>query len=141
MSAWPSIVIYLPTLNLSLFLSFGTKYPTYPFNLEFPFTVYEKLVLYIAEKLEFSREEIWEAFYKLRPSQQELLKKVLGEVLRDLKQQKKCYVKYEVKQGCQTFPKVQKPVLQTLCIPGNQKVLPIPPDLSLKFLQKHINIQ
>ncbi|MBQ8043626.1 MAG: ATP-dependent helicase, partial [Clostridia bacterium] len=26
--------------------------------LEFPFTVYEKLVLYIAEKLEFSREEM-----------------------------------------------------------------------------------
>ena len=28
------------------------------------------------------------------------LKKVLGEVLRDLKRQKKCYVKYEVKQRC-----------------------------------------
>lgn len=30
----------------------------------------------------------------------ETLKKVLGEVLRDLKQQKKCYVKYEKKQRC-----------------------------------------
>ena len=28
------------------------------------------------------------------------LKKVLGEVLRDLRRQKKCYVKYEVKQRC-----------------------------------------
>ena len=28
------------------------------------------------------------------------LKKVLGEVLRDLRKQKKCYVKYEVKQRC-----------------------------------------
>lgn len=30
----------------------------------------------------------------------ETLKKVLGEVLRDLRKQKKCYVKYEVKQRC-----------------------------------------
>ena len=30
----------------------------------------------------------------------ETLKKVLGEVLRDLTRQKKCYVKYEVKQRC-----------------------------------------
>lgn len=30
----------------------------------------------------------------------ELLKKVLGEVLRDLREQKKCYVKYEVRQRC-----------------------------------------
>ena len=30
----------------------------------------------------------------------ELLKKVLGEVLRDLRKQNKCYVKYEVKQRC-----------------------------------------
>ena len=30
----------------------------------------------------------------------ETLKKVLGEVLRDLRRQKKCYVKYEVKQRC-----------------------------------------
>ena len=30
----------------------------------------------------------------------ETLKKVLGEVLRDLKKQKKCYVKYEKKQRC-----------------------------------------
>ena len=30
----------------------------------------------------------------------EILKKVLGEVLRDLRKQKKCYVKYEVKQRC-----------------------------------------
>ena len=30
----------------------------------------------------------------------ETLKKVLGEVLRDLREQKKCYVKYEVKQRC-----------------------------------------
>lgn len=30
----------------------------------------------------------------------ELLKKVLGEVLRDLRNQNKCYVKYEVKQRC-----------------------------------------
>jgi hypothetical protein len=30
----------------------------------------------------------------------ETLEKVLGEVLRDLKQQKKCYVKYEKKQRC-----------------------------------------
>ena len=30
----------------------------------------------------------------------ETLKKILGEVLRDLKQQKKCYVKYEKKQRC-----------------------------------------
>lgn len=30
----------------------------------------------------------------------ETLKKVLGEVLRDLRKQKKCYVKYEVKQKC-----------------------------------------
>ena len=30
----------------------------------------------------------------------ELLKKVLGEVLRDLRKQNKCYVKYEVRQRC-----------------------------------------
>ena len=30
----------------------------------------------------------------------ETLKKVLGEVLRDLRKQKKCYVKYEIKQRC-----------------------------------------
>ena len=30
----------------------------------------------------------------------ETLKKVLGEVLRDLRKQKKCYVKYEVRQRC-----------------------------------------
>ena len=30
----------------------------------------------------------------------ETLKKVLGEVLKDLRKQKKCYVKYEVKQRC-----------------------------------------
>lgn len=30
----------------------------------------------------------------------ETLKMVLGEVLRDLRKQKKCYVKYEVKQRC-----------------------------------------
>ena len=30
----------------------------------------------------------------------ELLKKVLGEVLKDLREQKKCYVKYEVRQRC-----------------------------------------
>lgn len=30
----------------------------------------------------------------------ETLKKVLGEVLRDLRRQKKCYVKYEIKQRC-----------------------------------------
>ena len=30
----------------------------------------------------------------------ETLKKLLGEVLRDLRKQKKCYVKYEVKQRC-----------------------------------------
>ena len=30
----------------------------------------------------------------------ETLKKVLGEVLRDLRKQKKCYMKYEVKQRC-----------------------------------------
>ena len=30
----------------------------------------------------------------------EILKKVLGEVLRDLREQKKCYVKYEVRQRC-----------------------------------------
>ena len=30
----------------------------------------------------------------------EILKKVLGEVLRDFRNQKKCYVKYEVKQRC-----------------------------------------
>ena len=30
----------------------------------------------------------------------ELLKKVLGEVLRDLREQNKCYVKYEVRQRC-----------------------------------------
>ena len=30
----------------------------------------------------------------------EALKKVLGEVLRDLRKQKKCYMKYEVKQRC-----------------------------------------
>ena len=35
-----------------------------------------------------------------RAAQTETLKRVLGEVLRDLKKQKKCYVKYEVRQRC-----------------------------------------
>lgn len=42
-------------------------------------------------------------FKKLRRCEsveKETLKKVLGEVLRDLRKQNKCYVKYEVKQRC-----------------------------------------
>ena len=36
----------------------------------------------------------------VKAAQTETLKRVLGEVLRDLKKQKKCYVKYEVRQRC-----------------------------------------
>jgi hypothetical protein len=38
--------------------------------------------------------------YEKTPKDSQALKKVLGEVLLDLKKQKKCYVKYEVKQRC-----------------------------------------
>ena len=38
--------------------------------------------------------------YTKTPKDSQALKKVLGEVLLDLKKQKKCYVKYEVKQRC-----------------------------------------
>ena len=38
--------------------------------------------------------------YAKTPKDSQALKKVLGEVLLDLKKQKKCYVKYEVKQRC-----------------------------------------
>ncbi len=35
-----------------------------------------------------------------RPVSNDTLKWVLSEVLRDLRQQERCYIKYEVKQGC-----------------------------------------
>ena len=38
--------------------------------------------------------------YPLQPVREDTLKMVLAEVLRDLKQQGDCYVKYELKQGC-----------------------------------------
>ena len=40
------------------------------------------------------------SFRPCRPAGTKTLKMVLGEVLRDLKKQKKCYVKYEVRQKC-----------------------------------------
>ena len=39
-------------------------------------------------------------FRRCESVEKETLKKVLGEVLRDLRKQNKCYVKYEVKQRC-----------------------------------------
>ena len=39
-------------------------------------------------------------FRKCESVENETLKKVLGEVLRDLRKQNKCYVKYEVRQRC-----------------------------------------
>lgn len=38
--------------------------------------------------------------YPLQPVREDTLKMVLAEVLRDLKKQGDCYVKYELKQGC-----------------------------------------
>ena len=35
-----------------------------------------------------------------RPVRNDTLKWVLSEVLRDMRQQERCYIKYEVKQGC-----------------------------------------
>ena len=42
----------------------------------------------------------YKKFRRCESVEPETLKKVLGEVLRDLRKQKKCYVKYEVKQRC-----------------------------------------
>ena len=39
-------------------------------------------------------------FRRCEPVKKETLQKVLGEVLRDLRKEKKCYVKYEVRQRC-----------------------------------------
>ena len=36
----------------------------------------------------------------MQPVREDTLKMVLSEVLRDLKKQGDCYVKYELKQGC-----------------------------------------
>ena len=46
------------------------------------------------EKIKFKN------FRRCESVEKETLKKVLGEVLRDLRKQNKCYVKYEVKQRC-----------------------------------------
>ena len=46
------------------------------------------------DKIEFKNFRLCESI------EPELLKKVLGEVLRDLRNQNKCYVKYEVRQRC-----------------------------------------
>ncbi|MBR4044724.1 MAG: hypothetical protein IKJ10_08815 [Bacteroidaceae bacterium] len=46
-------------------------------------------------------DKTWFKYFRFCESvDPETLKKVLGEVLRDLRKQKKCYVKYEVKQRC-----------------------------------------
>ena len=46
-------------------------------------------------------DKTWFKYFRFCESvEPETLKKVLGEVLRDLRRQKKCYVKYEVKQRC-----------------------------------------
>lgn len=46
-------------------------------------------------------DKIWFGrFRRYESVEGEILKKVLGEVLRDLRKQHKCYVKYEVKQRC-----------------------------------------
>ena len=46
------------------------------------------------DKIKFKNLRLYESV------ESELLKKVLGEVLRDLRKQNKCYVKYEVRQRC-----------------------------------------
>ena len=46
-------------------------------------------------------DKTWFKYFRFCESvEPKTLKKVLGEVLRDLRRQKKCYVKYEVKQRC-----------------------------------------
>ena len=46
-------------------------------------------------------DKTWFKYFRFCESvEPKTLKKVLGEVLRDLRRQKKCYVKYEIKQRC-----------------------------------------
>ena len=59
-------------------------YGTLSRRLRNPKLAARKIITIFEQYSEFSREEIWEAFHKLIPTQQELLKSILGEDLEDL---------------------------------------------------------